>query len=174
MADFPVTENAVFQALWTESGTISQLVVSILDMRRVALFLFALAFAFTASVALAGQGKPVSDCCGPNTAKLSPRQLKSLLRKTEPIQPPPFATGLQLSGMVVLAIAVDGRGKVTCIHGVKGHPLIIGSVIDSVSHWKFRPYIVKGRPTSFCGRLALQFQATEKMLKYRVVEAPSD
>jgi outer membrane biosynthesis protein TonB len=141
-------------------------------VRRASLLRFALAFALSASVGLAGQEKRGPDCCSANTTKLSPRQLKSLLWKTEMIQPPPLANQLRLSGTVVLAIAVDARGIVTCLQRVTGHPLIIGSVIDSVSRWKFRPYIVQGRPTSFCGRVALQFQANERTVKYRVVEAP--
>lgn len=148
--------------------------MSITRVRRASLLPLTLALALTASITVASQEDRVPDCCGPNTAKLSPQQLKSLVRKTEPIQPPPLANQLRLNGAVVLAIAVDARGIVTCVQRVTGHPLIIGAVTDSVSRWKFRRYSIQGRPTSFCGRIAIQFQGNERMIKYRVVEAPRD
>jgi outer membrane biosynthesis protein TonB len=136
----------------------------------------ALALLSMALVGIASQQSPAPapDCCTPDTEKLSPQQVKSLLQKTEPIQSPPFANQLRLSGTVVLAIAVDASGNVTCIHRVTGHPLIIGSVIESVSRWKFRPHVEEKRPRSFCGKIAVRFQGSEGGVDYQVVEAPSE
>jgi hypothetical protein len=146
--------------------------VSIPDVKRAWIVGFALAFALTTSFALS-QENPVPNCGGPNTEKLSPRQLKSLLRRTESIRSSPLANQQQLRGTMVLSIWVDASGTVACIQA-DGHPLILPAVIDSVSRWKFRPYIVKGKPMSVSGRLGLRFQANERTLKYRVVEAPSN
>jgi outer membrane biosynthesis protein TonB len=130
--------------------------------------------ALISGLAFAAQEKQVPDCCNSSTVKLSARRVKSLLRTTEPIQPPCCADQLRLNGTVVLAIAVDDKGKVTCVQRITGHPLIIGAVMESVSRWKFQPYVLRGRPRSFCGRVALRFQANERLVKFDVIEAPSN
>ena len=71
-----------------------------------------------------------------------------------------------------MAIAVDANGDVTCVTMVSGHPLIIGSVIDSVKRWKFRLYAANGLKKSFCGKVTLRYEATEYRVKYAVVQDP--
>jgi outer membrane biosynthesis protein TonB len=143
-------------------------------MKFALLFRLALLFALTAILVSASPQKQVPDCCTASTEKLSPQQVKSMVRKTEPIQPPCCADQLRLNGTAVLAVAVDDKGKVTCVQSITGHPLIIGAVIESVSRWRFQPYVVRGRSRSFCGRVALRFQGNERLVKFDVVEAPPD
>jgi hypothetical protein len=68
-----------------------------------------------------------------------------------------------------LTISVDSKGDVTCVKMVSGHPLIVGVAIDSVRRWKFHSYASEGIKKSFCGQVALRFQATEHGVKYRVI-----
>jgi outer membrane biosynthesis protein TonB len=132
---------------------------------------FGVLFAFASTLLIAGQRKPASNCCLSNAQELSPKQVKALLDKTEPIQPPCCSGRLRLKGTVVFAITVDAKGDVTCIETLSGHPLIIGSVLDSIRRWKFRPYVSRGMKKQFCGRLALNFEATEYKVKYKVIQA---
>lgn len=44
--------------------------------------------ALMSGFAFATQQKQVPDCCNPDTAKLSPRRVKAMVLKMEPIQPP--------------------------------------------------------------------------------------
>lgn len=53
---------------------------------------------------------------------------------------------------------------------VSGHPLIIGSAIDSVRRWKFRSYAVNGLKKSFCGKVAVRYVATDSEVKYEVIK----
>jgi TonB family protein len=76
---------------------------------------------------------------------------------------------LHISGTVVVAISVDPNGTVTCVQVVSGHPLIVGVTIDSIRKWKFRPYVSKGVKKSFCGQIAIRFQANEYGVKYKMV-----
>jgi hypothetical protein len=71
-----------------------------------------------------------------------------------------------------MALAADDKGEVICVQVISGHPLIIGTTIESVKQWKFRPYVVRGSTKGFCGRIAISYQASEHRLKYRVIEAP--
>ena len=76
---------------------------------------------------------------------------------------------LHFKGTMVLSIAVDADGEVTCVAYVSGHPLLIAVAIDSVKRWKFQPYVAKGRKTNFCARIALQIEANEYAVKYKVI-----
>jgi len=66
----------------------------------------------------------------------------------------------------------DANGEVTCVNIVSGHPLLIGSAIDSVRRWKFRSYLVNGMKKSFCGKVALRYEATDYAVKYEIIQAP--
>jgi hypothetical protein len=143
-------------------------------MRLASLFRFALALALTTAPAMADQQKQVPDCWTPNTEKLSPRQLKSLLLKTEPIQPLALGNRVHIDSTMVLAIGVDRGGRVTCLEYISGHPLILQSAINSIKRWKFRPYMLRSRTHSFCGRIAVWIKVDEQIVKYDVVDAPTD
>jgi hypothetical protein len=79
---------------------------------------------------------------------------------------------VHIESTVVLAIAVDTGGKVDCLEYISGHPLVVQAAIDSVIHWKFRPYILKGRSKNFCGRIAIWIKVDKQAVKYNVVDAP--
>lgn len=128
--------------------------------------------ALMSGFALAARQGRVPDCRTSSTEKLSPGRLKSMVLKTEPI------TILDrvhiIDDVVVIAIAVDALGKVTCLQVISGPPIIVGSTIDSVKMWRFQPYTLRGRSRAFCGRLALLIKADENGVKYDVVEAPAN
>jgi hypothetical protein len=128
-----------------------------------------LLFAFTSALLTANQDNQIPTCCGSEFEKLSQRQVKALVEKTEPIPAPCCADMLHLSGTVVLAIAVDSEGGVTCVQTVSGNALIIGVAIGSVRQWKFKPYASEGTKKSFCGKVAIRFQANEHGVKYKIV-----
>jgi TonB family protein len=129
------------------------------------LLLFALASVFL----MANEQKQVPGCCEPESEKLSQSKVKALVEKTEPIHAPCCADMLHISGTVVLAISVDPQGNVACVQTVSGHPLIIGAAIDSVRRWKFEPYTSEGVRRTFCGQVALRFQANEHGVKYKII-----
>jgi len=133
---------------------------------------FAFVFALASMLLVATEKKSIPNCCTSGAERLSPKQVNSLLDKTEPIQAPCCGHKLHIEGSIVLAIAVDADGEVSCVTMVSGHPLIIGSTIDSVTRWKFRPYAVNGLKKSFCGKVALGYEATEYTVKYALVPDP--
>ncbi len=135
------------------------------------LFRYSLVLVLASTLLAAKAQKLAPGCCGSGVERLSPRQVKALLRKTEPIEPP-RGDMVRLEGTVVLATEVDTDGRVTCIQMISGHPLIIQSAIDSVRQWKFEPYTLRGVAKKFCGRIAVRYSVNEHGLKYDVVETP--
>ncbi|OLC84804.1 MAG: hypothetical protein AUH66_00150 [Acidobacteria bacterium 13_1_40CM_4_57_6] len=131
---------------------------------------FALVFAFAATLLVATEKKSVPNCCTSGAARVSPKQVDALLEKTEPILVPCCGHKLHIEGTIVLAMAVDANGEVTCVNIVSGHPLLIGSAIDSVRRWKFRSYLVNGMKKSFCGKVALRYEATDYAVKYEIIQ----
>ena len=132
---------------------------------------FILVLALAPSLLMATEKKPARNCCTSIAEKVSPRQVNALLDKTEQIQTPCCGHGLHIEGTIVLVIAVDADGEVTCVTVVSGHPLIIGSAIDSVRRWKFRSYVVNGLKKSFCGKVTLRYEVTDCEVKYEVIQA---
>jgi len=129
---------------------------------------FVLLFALASVLLTANRQNQAPTCCEPESEKLSPRQVKALVEKTEPIHAPCCADMLHISGTVVLTISVDPTGNVSCVQMASGHPLIIAVAIDSVRQWKFQPYTSEGVKKSFCGQVALRFQANERGVKYKI------
>jgi len=129
----------------------------------------ALVLVLASTLLVATEKKSIPNCCASGTERLSPKQANTLLDKTEPIQGLCLGHNLHIKGTIVLAIAVDANGEITCVTMVSGHPLIIGTAIDSVRRWKFRPYAVNGLKKSFCGKVTLRYEATDCALKYEVI-----
>ena len=153
-------------------GTFSTSLVYIQCMRNM-VSRFLLMFALVASTALvATQKKSVPSCNLSGAERVSPHQVIALLSKTEPIQAPCCGHKLHIDGTIVLEIAVDANGDVICVTMLSGHPLIIGSVIDSVRRWKFRPYAVNGQKKSFCGKVTLSYVASDYEVKYEAIQTP--
>ena len=132
----------------------------------------ALVLALASTLLVATEKKSIPNCCTSSAEKLSPKQVNTLLDKTEPIQGLCLGHNLHIKGTIALAIVVDANGEVTCVTVVSGHPLIIGTAIDSVRRWKFRPYAVNGLKESFCGKVTLRYEATDCATKFEVIQAP--
>jgi outer membrane biosynthesis protein TonB len=125
--------------------------------------------ALASVILMANEQKQVPNCCEPESEKLAQSKVKALVKQTAPIHAPGCAEMLHISGTVVLAISVDPQGNVACAQSLSGHPLIIGVAIDSVRQWKFEPYTSHGVKKTFCGQVALRFQANEYGLKYKII-----
>lgn len=132
----------------------------------------ALVLTLASTLPVATEKKSIPDCCTSGAERLSPKQVNTMVDKTEPIQGLCLGHNLHIKGTIVLAIAVDANGEITCVTVVSGHPLIIGTAIDSVRRWKFRPYGANGLKKSFCGKVTLRYEATDCATKYELIQAP--
>jgi len=46
---------------------------------------------------------------------------------------------------------------------------MFGVTIESVKHWKFRPFTIRGVKKGFCGRLTIKFEASDYGVKYKLI-----
>ena len=136
------------------------------------LFRFGLVFALTCLLLVAMQQELLANCCESESEKLSSHVVKALLQKTGPIDLPGTVDKLHIKGTVVMELAVDDKGEVNCLRIISGDPLIIGTTIESVRQWKFRPRVLQGLKKGFCGRIAISYQVNEHGMKYKVIGAP--
>lgn len=125
------------------------------------------------AVSYGNQSGESTKCSVLGLKELSSKETRSRLRHTRPIDPPCCAGILNLKGTLVLDVSVSADGDVTCIDQISRHPLILTSAVHSVSGWKFEPYSVDGQRKPFHGKLAIKFQATERLVTFKVVDEPS-
>lgn len=88
---------------------------------------------------------------------LSSSALMERIIDKQPIKKPALLGKNNLQGEVIVQVLINQDGKIECTRGVKGHPLAISSVIDSVPKWVFKPYVVNGKPISILGIIIIPF-----------------
>lgn len=82
--------------------------------------------------------------------------LKSVVTREEP-EYPPMARGMGLKGEVAVDVVIDQRGEVVEVQPVEGHPVLSHAVRRALSHWRFNPIRIDGRPTRAVARLRFHF-----------------
>ena len=140
--------------------------------RILTFFFFLCACALLSAASPGSQSNELGKCSTLGLNELTSKEIRSRLRHTEPIDPPCCSGTLDLKGTVILDISVSADGDISCVEQISGHPLILTSVIHSVSGWRFKPYSTQGQRVPFHGKLAIKFHATERAVSYKVVEAP--
>jgi TonB family protein len=65
-------------------------------------------------------------------------------------------TGLQ--GPVVLEVVISDRGTVDHVDVVKGHHLLRAAAESAVKHWRYRPYLLEGRPVEVATTVTVDFK----------------
>lgn len=68
-----------------------------------------------------------------------------LLNKTIPHYPP-IAVAAHIDGTVVLQAVISATGAIENLHVVSGPPMLQRAALDAVSNWRYRPYLLNGRP----------------------------
>ena len=71
----------------------------------------------------------------------------SNLVSAPPPEYPAFAKLTRVEGQVIMQAVVSRKGKVIATHVLQGHYLLRGAAEHAVRNWRYRPYIVNGRPT---------------------------
>jgi TonB family protein len=79
-----------------------------------------------------------------------------LVTKVRP-EYPPDAKGQRIQGAVVMRVKIDQAGDVSNIQLISGHPLLAPAAIDAVKQWKYRPYLLNGRPVEIDTQVTVDF-----------------
>ncbi len=59
---------------------------------------------------------------------------------------PPEAKSQHIEGEVILQIVIDEDGEVYDAVLISGHPMLAPAAVDAVKQWKYKPYLLGGRP----------------------------
>jgi protein TonB len=82
-----------------------------------------------------------------------------ILRKTPPVYPM-IAKAAGVGGMVVLDIIVDGKGNLQKVTTINGSALLARAAEEALRQWRFKPYLVDGKPVEMESQVAMNFRLT--------------
>jgi TonB family protein len=86
---------------------------------------------------------------------IAPKVAESLLtHRVEPALPHGEMMA-RVSGTVIIAFEITGDGKVRHAIAVSGPKLLQGSVLAAVRQWTFKPYLLRGKPTTVATSIPL-------------------
>jgi TonB family protein len=88
--------------------------------------------------------------------------MASNLIDSEPPSYPRLAKLTHIQGQVVLQVFISKDGTVDHINAVKGHRLLRGAAKNAVKHWRYRPYLVNGRPVEVATIVTVDFNLDKK------------
>lgn len=66
------------------------------------------------------------------------------------VQPdyPPLAKAARIQGIVHASIVIDESGSVKSLSLISGHPMLAPAALEAIRKWKYKPFLVDGRPAS--------------------------
>jgi TonB family protein len=75
------------------------------------------------------------------------------------VQPeyPELARKARIQGTVCLNGVISKDGDVTEVHLISGHPALAQAAIDAVKQWKYKPYLLDGRPVEVETQVTVNF-----------------
>jgi TonB family protein len=89
--------------------------------------------------------------------RLSPEDSdKLIIEKAAPVYPS-FAKLMKHQGTVKVEITVSESGEVVSSKVIEGNPTLRSAALDTVKKWKYKPYVVDGKPTPFVTTLDIVF-----------------
>ena len=70
----------------------------------------------------------------------------------------PAAQAHGISGTVAVDVTISRLGDVTLAHAVSGPPELRAAAVAAVRGWRFRPYVVDGKPAEVTTTLQFFFR----------------
>jgi protein TonB len=101
--------------------------------------------------------KPTSNVRGPSMPVISTLDEGRIIRKIQPIYPE-SARRAGIQGEVLLEGIISRSGRMEDVKAVSGHPWLVAAAKDAVSQWRFRPYVLNGKPIDVITRVTVDFK----------------
>ncbi len=79
-----------------------------------------------------------------------------IVSKVPPIYPDTARTA-RIQGTVVLKARINQAGEVESLSLISGHPLLAPAAMDAVKQWKYRPYLLNGKPVGVETQIQVNF-----------------
>jgi protein TonB len=70
---------------------------------------------------------------------------------------PPLARAARVEGPVVLAALISKDGTIENLRVVTGRPMLVGSAVEAVRKWRYRPYILNNEPVEVETQITVNF-----------------
>ena len=74
---------------------------------------------------------------------------------------PLLATLTRMRGEVVMKAIISKDGTIQNVHVIKGHRLLRGAATNAVRTWRYRPYLVNGRPVEVATTVSVDFNQAQ-------------
>jgi TonB family protein len=71
---------------------------------------------------------------------------------------PKLASLTHMQGEVVMQAIISKRGTIEHVRVIKGHRLLRGAATNAVRSWRYRPYLVDGRPVQVATIVSVDFR----------------
>jgi protein TonB len=80
-----------------------------------------------------------------------------LIYKVNP-QYPPAARSARVQGSVVMRATIGTDGTIQQLRVVSGNPLLVNAAMDAVKKWRYRPYLLDGKPVEGETNITINFK----------------
>lgn len=100
---------------------------------------------------------PRISAASPKLVNVSPGVTFGLLIQKKPPVYPPLAKRVGVFGTVVLAASISRTGIPESLRVVSGPAMLREAAIDAVRNWRYRPYMLNGRPTEIETTITVSF-----------------
>jgi TonB family protein len=74
---------------------------------------------------------------------------------------PLLASLTRMRGEVVMKAIISKDGTIENVHVIKGHRLLRGAATNAVRTWRYRPYLVNGRPVEVATTVSVDFNQAQ-------------
>jgi len=104
------------------------------------------------------QGGLVAPGGAPQRIHLSQNVTQGLLvHRVTPIYPPE-AKQARIQGVVVLRGVIDKEGRIADLHVISGPKELAPAAMGAVQQWRYRPYLLEGKPVEVDTEIRVNFQ----------------
>lgn len=83
--------------------------------------------------------------------------IEAVISKTHP-EYPALARQLKIEGKVELEAVIAESGQVEKVNIVSGNPILTKPAADALKRWKFKPFLVDGKPARVLAPITMGFK----------------
>jgi TonB family protein len=117
------------------------------------------AFAYSkVDISFASVGLPASSDPLSGKPFVEPEVVKENLLVFVPPAYPPLARTMRIQGDVDLQALINEHGNIEYLRVTTGQPLLYKSAIDAAKQWKYKPFLINGKPVAVSATFTVRFQ----------------
>jgi TonB family protein len=84
-----------------------------------------------------------------------------LTNRVDPVYPP-IARQARVQGTVILKAVISTTGDVSDLELISGHPMLAPAAIEAAKQWKYKPYLLNGKPVEVETQVQVNFALKEQ------------